>query len=68
MVNMVLAISGKIDHFNALRYLLTKIDRLYFDYHLVRFLHHLAQWSDLKTHRSTDPTRLIRVELYVPIF
>jgi len=65
---MVLAISGRADYFHLLRYRLVNMGRLHLDYHLVRDSHHLALWSDLKTHRSTDPTRLIRVELYAPIF
>ena len=68
MVNMVLAISGRMDIFHQLHYRLFKMDRLHFDYHFVRYSHHLARWSDLKTHRSNDPTRLIRVELYDSIF
>ena len=68
MANTVLAISGRMDHFHQLRYRLVKMDRLYLGYHLVRYSHPLALCSDLKTHRSTDPTRLIRVELYDAIF
>ena len=67
MATLVIAISGRTNHLNPLRYRLVKMDRLYLDYHRVRYSHHLALWSDLKNHRSTDPTRLIRVELYAPI-
>ena len=68
MANMALAISGRADHFDALRYQLAKMDRLHFGYHLVRYSHHLALWSGLKTHRGNDPTTLIRVELSDSIF
>ena len=37
MANMVLAISGRTDHFHPLHYRLVKMDRLYLGYHLVRF-------------------------------
>ena len=68
MANLVLAISGRTDHFQSLRYRLVKIDRLYLGYHLVRDLYHLALWSGLKTHRGTDPTKLNRVDLFDSIF
>jgi hypothetical protein len=68
MANMVLALSGKTDHFHSLRYQLAKMDRLHLGYHLLRYSHHFVLWSDLKTHRGNDPTRLIRVELYDSIF
>ena len=68
MVSMVLAISGRTEHFYLLRYQLAKMDRLDLDYYLLRYSHHLALWSDLKTHRGNDPTRLIRVALNDSIF
>jgi hypothetical protein len=68
MANMVLAISGRTDHFHPLRYQLAKMDCLHLGYHLVRDAYHLALWLGLKTQRGTDPTRLIRVDLIDSIF
>ncbi len=65
---MVLAISGRTDHFHALRYRLVNMDCLHLAYHLVKDLYHLVLWSGLKTHRGTDPTKLIRVDLFDSIF
>ena len=62
MVNMVLAISGRMDEYHSLSYRWFKRDRLHLDYHLVRDPYQLALWSGLKTDRSSAPTRLIRVE------
>ena len=68
MASMFLAISGRAEYFHLLRCRLVNMGRLHLDYHLVRNSHHLALWSDLKTHRGNDPTILIRVDLFDSIF